>query len=550
MPGGGVAPITATTDVNNIEAPVTVKAYLMCAFAAFGGIFFGFDSGYINGVLNSPFAIHTYNHLPYPPTGATTAQKAYFVFPPPKQSLIVSILSAGTFFGALIAGDVADFIGRRSTVIAGCIIFIIGVILQVASSTIPLLVVGRVIAGIGVGFVSAIIILYMGEIAPKKVRGAILSGYQLCITIGIFLAACVTYSTESRNDSGSYRIPMAIQLLWGLILGVGLFFLPESPRYYVKRGQVEKATQSLVSLRSQPADSDYVQNELSEIIANHEYEMTLIPPGGWFSSWAHCFTGSVFNSGSNVRRTILGTALQMFQQWTGVNFIFYFGTQFFTHLFPSNPFAIQITSNTVNMISTPPALYFVEKFGRRQMLFWGGIGMVVCLFIAGALGTSHADKANAPHSYSAAEVAFICIFIFFFASTWGPAAWVVVGEIFPLPIRSRGVALSTASNWLWNTIIAVINPYLVGAQYANLQSKIFFVFGSTCVCCVIFTYFCVPETKGLSLEQVDRMFEESTPRTSSKWVPTTTFASEVGITADGKLADSVVQDVERKGSAT
>lgn len=124
----------------------------------------------------------------------------------------MSILSAGTFFGALIAGDVADFIGRRVTIIVGCIIFVVGVILQVASTTVPLLVVGRVIAGIGVGFVSAIIILYMSEIAPKKVRGSIVAGYQLCITIGIFLASCVTYATENREDSGSYRIPMGIQV--------------------------------------------------------------------------------------------------------------------------------------------------------------------------------------------------------------------------------------------------------------------------------------------------------------------------------------------------
>jgi len=147
-----------------------------------------------------------------------------------------------------------SWIGRRGTVITGCGIFIIGVILQVASSTIALLVVGRLVAGFGVGFVTAIIILYMGEIAPKKVRGSIISGYQFCITLGIVLAACVTYATENRKDSGSYRIPMAIQMLWGLILGTGLFFLPESPRYFVKRGKIEAATASLVKLRGQPAD--------------------------------------------------------------------------------------------------------------------------------------------------------------------------------------------------------------------------------------------------------------------------------------------------------
>ncbi|GMF08871.1 unnamed protein product [[Candida] boidinii] len=128
-----------------------------------------------------------------------------FVMASWQKSLITSILSAGTFFGAIIAGDLADFIGRRTTVIAGCGIFMIGVILQVASSTVALLVVGRLIAGFGVGFVSAIIILYMSEIAPRKIRGAIVSGYQFCVTIGLMLASCVDYGTEHRNDSGSYH---------------------------------------------------------------------------------------------------------------------------------------------------------------------------------------------------------------------------------------------------------------------------------------------------------------------------------------------------------
>ena len=127
-----------------------------------------------------------------------------------------------------------------------------------------------------------------------------------------------------------------------------------------------------------------------------------------------------------------------------------------------------------------------------------------------------------------AQVAFIAIFIFFFASTWGPGAWIVIGEIFPLPIRSRGVALSTASNWLWNTIIAVITPYMVGTDHGNLKSSVFFIWGALCTAALIYTYFLVPETKGLSLEQIDQMMEETTPRTSAKWVPTTTFAVAMG----------------------
>lgn len=535
----------ATNNAAAIEAPVTFKAYLMCAFAAFGGIFFGYDSGYINGVMGMPYLIHTYTGLPYPGPNATDAERMRFSLPSWQKSLITSILSAGTFFGAIIAGDLADFIGRRVTIITGCMVFIVGVILQTASTSLGLLVAGRLIAGFGVGFVSAIIILYMSEIAPKKVRGAIVSGYQFCITIGLLLASCVDYATQERRDTGSYRIPIAIQMLWALILAAGLFLLPESPRYFVKKGKLDKAISALARLRGQPRESQLIQAELAEIVANHEYELQVVPQGSYFSSWANCFKGGLRNPSSNLRRTILGTSMQMMQQWTGVNFIFYFGTTFFQDLGTiRNPFLIGLITTLVNVCSTPISFWTIERFGRRPLLIWGAFGMVVCQFIVAIIGVTDGQNPNAVK----AMIAFICIYIFFFASTWGPGAWVVIGEIFNLPIRSRGVGLSTASNWLWNCIIAVITPYMVGTDKANLGARIFFIWGSLCALCCLYAYFLVPETKGLSLEQVDKMLEETNARNSSKWVPHTTFASQMGMTEKGTLAPEIVENVEHKGS--
>ena len=258
------------------------------------------------------------------PDDPTDAQKDAFVLPDWKKSLITSILSLGTFLGALAAGDLADWFGRRTTILLGCLVFTVGVVLQTASHVLGLLVAGRVIAGVGIGFVSAIIILYMSEIAPKRVRGAIVSGYQFCITIGLLVAACVDYGTQNRLDTGSYRIPIAIQLIWAIILAFGLFFLPESPRYFVKKGNLEKAANVLSRLRGQPHGSEYIQQELAEIVANHEYELSVIPDKGYWGTWLNCFRGGLRNPSSNLRRTILGTSLQMMQQWTGVNFIFYF----------------------------------------------------------------------------------------------------------------------------------------------------------------------------------------------------------------------------------
>lgn len=169
----------------------------------------------------------------------------------------------------------------------------------------------------------------MSEIAPKKVRGALVAGYQFCITIGILMANCVVYATQNRDDTGSYRIPIAVQFLWAIILGGGLFFLPESPRYFVKKGKIEAATKALCSVRGQPIGSAYIQDELAEIIANNEYELSVIPQTGYFASWTSCFTGGLGSANSNLRRTLLGIGLQMMQQLTGINFIFYYGVVFF-----------------------------------------------------------------------------------------------------------------------------------------------------------------------------------------------------------------------------
>ncbi|KAF2871033.1 high affinity glucose transporter RGT2 [Massariosphaeria phaeospora] len=541
--GGSIVAVTGTTDVNRVEAPVTVRAYLIVAFAAFGGIFFGYDTGWMGGVLNMDYFINQYTHYEYPnikyPGLASDSQeikdyrKHFFVVPQWQQSLTTAILSAGTFFGAIIAGDLADFIGRRMTIIAGCGIFVIGGILETASTGLALMVVGRLIAGFGVGFISAIVILYMSEIAPKKVRGAVVAGYQFCITIGILLANCVVYATQSRRDTGSYRIPIAVQFLWAIILATGLFILPESPRYFVKKGKLDLAADALARVRGQPLDSEYIQDELAEIVANHEYEMSIVKQTSYIGSWASCFEGKITSPASNVRRTMLGICMQACQQLTGINFIFYFGPVFFQQLGTiKDPFLIGLVTTLVNVCSTPLSFWMVERIGRRNILIGGAFLMIIFQFIVGAIGaTAGKDTPTHPANPNAvkAMIAFICLNIAAFATTWGPAAWIVIGEIFPLTIRSRGVGLSTASNWFWNCIIAVITPYLVADQdkSAKLGSNVFFMWGGLCCLSFMFAYFFVPETKGLTLEQVDKMLEETTPRTSRGWKPHSTFAGDL-----------------------
>ncbi|KAF3490877.1 uncharacterized protein GIQ15_00394 [Arthroderma uncinatum] len=502
-------PAAEVVDENKVEAPVTFRAYLICAFASFGGILFGYDSGYINGVLGMPY-VKSHFGGPVP----TSVDKTGFNVQTWEKSLIVSILSLGTFLGALFAGSVAEWIGRRLTISLSCLLFSAGVAIQVAAVRVPELVGGRLVAGLGVGGVSTVVILYVSEIAPKRVRGTLVSVYQFAITIGLLVSACVAQGTQKIPTSASYRIPIAVQFAWAFILGVGLLFLPDSPRYYIKQGKMDKAAAALARVRGQPAQSARIQAELTEIKANYDYESCISS-----SSWFDCFKGGLSPS-SNLKRVLVGTALQMFQQWTGVNFIFW--TTFFQQSGLSNPFLISVITNVVNVCSTPLSFYTLERFGRRPLLIWGACLMLICEFVIAIVGTV------APGSTAASMclIVFVCIYIFGFASTWGPGAWVAVGELFPLPIRAKGVALSVASNWLWNCVIAVITPYMVDPEKGNMGAKVFFVWGATCTLSMLFAFFYVPETKGLSLEQVDQMLEETTPRTSSAFKPHATVVEE------------------------
>lgn len=325
----------------------------------------------------------------------------------------------------------------------------------------------------------------MSEIAPKKVRGAVVGGYQFCITIGILLANCVVYATQNRRDTGSYRIPIAVQFLWAIILATGLFILPDSPRFFVKKGKLDEAAKALARVRGQAVDSEFIQDELAEIIANHEYEVSIAPQTSYLGSWAACFEGKISSPSSASRRTFLGIVLQMMQQLTGINFIFYFGPIFFKQLGTiDDVFLISMITTLVNVLSTPFCFVMIERLGRRTLLVYGAALMVIFQFIVGAIGaTEGKQSANNPAAVKA-MIAFICLNISAFATTWGPCAWVVIGEIFPLTIRARGVGLSTASNWFWNCIIGVITPYLVSdnADSANLGSNVFFMWGG--LCCV------------------------------------------------------------------
>ncbi|KAI7530104.1 putative transporter, partial [Hortaea werneckii] len=281
---------------------------LVGLFAAFAGILYGYDTGTISGILEMPYWQEEFGK-----NGRNDVTES-------EKSLIVSILSVGTFVGALSAGIMSDITGRKwGIIISAMIPFNLGVALQTAATEQTMFVIGRLFAGLGVGLVSAQIPMFQSETLPKWIRGAIVGCYQLAITIGLLIAACVNYATQNRDDSGSYRIPIAIQFAWSLILSFGMLCLPETPRYLVKAGKDSKALKSLMTLRRLPADDPQLIAELEEIKGNWEYEKSVGSAG-----YIECFRGTTG------KRLITGIILQSLQQLVGINFIIYYGTTYFS----------------------------------------------------------------------------------------------------------------------------------------------------------------------------------------------------------------------------
>jgi sugar porter (SP) family MFS transporter len=323
--------------------------------------------------------------------------------------------------------------------------------------------------------------------------------YQLAITIGLFIASIVNNFASTINSPACFRIPVGMQFLWAGILFLGLIILPETPRYLIKRDRHAAAAESLSRIRRLDITHPALIEEIAEIEANHAYELSLGP-----ATYRDVFRGSPHLG----RRVLTGCGLQILQQLSGCNFIFYYGTTFFIDAGITSPFMFNLVTNIVNVVMTLPGMVLVESWGRRRLLLAGAVGMAISQLIVASVGTALGH--NEYHeTWNKVLIAFVCIYIAIFAMSWGPVAWVVTSEIYPLKVRAKSMSISIASNWLFNWAIAYSTPYMVGSGvgYADLRSKVFFVWGACCIVAAVFVYMMVYETSKISLEQIDELYE-------------------------------------------
>ncbi|KAG8852123.1 hypothetical protein FRB96_008924 [Tulasnella sp. 330] len=440
-----------------------------------------------------------------------------------RQSIITSLLSAGTFVGALAQAFTSDRFGRKGSIIIWASIFTVGVLIQTATNrSVVQLVIGRFVAGLGVGALSAIVPLYNGEAAPKKIRGAMLVFYQLQIISGYV----IDLATHSIKGSGSWRIPVGLQLVWGVVLIGGMLLLPESPRHLLGRGHEAEAQKVIASLNSVPFEDPLVISAMEELKAAICEEND-----GGKATWMECF------STRNMlwKRTINGMMIQFLQQLNGQNFYYYYGDTFFKSAGTTlSPYVIQVILGAVSVAGTVPALYLIETWGRRRSLLTGAAIQAVCALIAGLVGHYFVPVGTdlKPVSELTARnkqggnilIAFAVLHVMAFSVFWGPTPWVYLGESFPLRVRPKGIALGSATNWLWNFLLGFFSPRIA----ARIGPLILLIFFGMLVVAFFYVWLLIPETKGLSLEEVDEMYRSGVkPWRSAEWKPSHKYGDAV-----------------------
>ncbi|GJN70999.1 hexose transporter hxt1 [Purpureocillium lilacinum] len=483
---------------------VTGRSLAMGVLVSMGGMIFGYDTGQISGFLAMPDFLDRF--------GQTDANGDKY-FSEVRSGLIVSLLSIGTLFGALSGAPIADKIGRRASISLWSAVTSVGFVIQIAASSAWYqIMIGRFVAGLGVGGLSLLVPMYQAETAPPWIRGAMVCAYQLFITMGIFLAACFNYGTVTHQggSSASWRIVIGLGWVWTLVLGFGILAFPETPRFDYRRGRVERARETLCRVYGAGENHWAVHTQIEEIESKLRAE-DKIQQGPVAE-----FVG-MFRAPRMAYRIALGVALQMFQQLTGANYFFYYGTTIFKSV-QIDSFITQIILNTINFATTFLGLYIVEHYGRRKSLIGGAAWMFVCLMIFASVGhfvLDVDDPASTP-TPGIVLIVFGSLFVLGFATTWGPMIWTIQAELFPSRYRAKGMALGTASNWIWNFCIGFFTPFIVKA----IDYSYGYVFAGCNFVAALLVYFFVVEGQGRTLEEIDTMYLEGVkPWRSTGWEP-------------------------------
>ncbi|KAF5200537.1 Hexose carrier protein hex6 [Thalictrum thalictroides] len=471
---------------------MTVFLILSCIMAAMGGVIFGYDSGISGGVTSMEPFLRKFFPDVYSKMKNDENISNYCKFDSQLLTLFTSSLYIAGLVASFFASSVTRVFGRKPSILIGGASFLTGAVLGGAALNIYMLIIGRVLLGIGVGFTNQSVPLYLSEMAPSRYRGAINIGFQLSIGVGVISASVINFGTEKIQGNLGWRISLSMALVPALILTTGAFFLPETPNSLIQ--SASNHCKAVLMLQKVRGVTD-VQDELESLIKANAISKTI----------KHPFKKILERKYRP--QLVMAIVIPFFQQITGINVIgFYAPIVFRTIGFGESASLMSVVIiGLIGTCGTLISMLTVDKFGRRGLFMIGGVQMLITqMLIGGIMAAQVGDQNAVSNGYACLILVLICIYEAGFAWSWGPLGWLVPSEIFPLEIRSAGQSIAVAMNFLSTFVIA--QTFLT--MLCHLKSGIFFFFGGWVAIMTVFVYLFLPETKNLPMEQMFEIWTE------------------------------------------
>ena len=444
---------------------------LVCVVAALGGLLFGYDTGVINGAIGP--------------------LKTHFALDANAEGWATGCALLGCAIGAALAGVLSDWLGRKKVLIISAVLFLVSAVGTALPKEIATFIVFRIIGGVGVGAASISSPMYIAEISPARIRGRMVSVNQFAIVTGFLVVYFANYFIALQGDSVwnqqiGWRWMFGSESLPALLLLIFLFFVPESPRWLTKQDRGDEA----LAILTRVDGAQYANKELLEIKDAIAHESGSIM--------------QLFQPGMKIV-LVIGIVLAVLQQVTGINVFLYFGTEIFKKMGSETNAALlqTVIVGTVNLTFTVIAIWTVDRLGRKPLMMIGSAGMGVSLL---AMGLAAYGQITGLWI-----LFFILGYIACFALSVGPVTWVILSEIFPTRIRGRAMAIATVCLWVANYVISQTFPMM--DENPRLLEKFhhafpFWLYGVFCVVLLIFVARCVPETKGKTLEEIEKQWSK------------------------------------------
>ncbi|XP_022932731.1 sugar transport protein 13-like [Cucurbita moschata] len=484
MPAGGFSGSHGGTE---FEAKVTTAVIISCIMAATGGLMFGYDVGVSGGVTSMPSFLKEFFPVVYEKTQQHAMDDSnYCKYDNHSLQLFTSSLYLAALTATFFASYTTRVLGRKLTMLIAGVFFIVGTVLNATAVSLLMLILGRLALGCGVGFANQAVPLFLSEIAPTRIRGALNILFQFDVTVGILFANLINYGTSKIAGGWGWRLSLALAGIPATLLTVGALLVDDTPNSLIERGHLEKGKTVLRKIRG----TENIEPEYMEIVEASRIAQEV----------KHPFKNLLMRQ--NRPPLVIAIMFQIFQQLTGINAIMFYAPVLFNTLGLGNDASLYsaVITGAVNVLSTLVSIYSVDKLGRRVLLLEAGVQMFISqMVIAVVLGLNLGDNTNKMSQGTAIVVVLmVCTFVSSFAWSWGPLGWLIPSETFPLETRSAGQSVAVCMNMLFTFIIA--QSFL--SMLCHMKFGIFLFFSGWVLLMSLFVIYLVPETKGVPIEEM------------------------------------------------